>query len=762
MDARAAPTRAGHRHWIRSPWTRVTALYVGLTVIYGWPIVGAMGARLPFDAGDPALNAWILWWNAHAVPLTAAWWSAPIFFPAPGTFALSETLLALAPLTTPLQWAGASHVVAYNVAFLASFPAAALAAHALAHRLTGRHDAALLAGLAFGFNPYRAAQLPHLQVLWSCWMPLGLLGLHRYLESPRARFLALTGVCWLLNGLTSGYFLMYFAVLVGLWMLWFARSWRMWVAVGGTLAVASLAIAPVLAGYLQHQGALGLARDPGEISRFAADLSGLWVSRTAWLPAFWTLTPREEGSLYPGVVIMALSLAGGFIAWRAAGPTRWSRWRVVVALVGGYLAEAVLLTMWLGPWQVSVGGATVSMTRAGKPLFIAACLLAIAWLSDRRTREGWRRRSVFIFYGAAAIVMLILALGPVARAFGEVFWPRAPYLWVMDLPGGRALRVPARFAMLFVLCLSQFAALAFARLANGRTGLEPVVAVLALVIALEGWVPRMPTAPVPAPLDLSADARAGSAAVLELPVGDVFAETAAMLRAVGHRLPLVNGFSGYTPPHYFPLRNALAGHDRTALDVLRQFGTVLVLVHRARDPAGATEAFVAEQSGAERIGATGDGPMYRLPEAPLPPLDGTPVPIVAISANASRDLLPLITDGRPDTRWHSGTPAPGARLDLVLEASRPLSHIELDLGPFTYDYPKRLQVAVGVEERGKTIVWEGDTAGFAARGILMDLRRAPVVLPLPPGTAGDRVTLTLTTSQGGQLWSVTGLRVMGR
>ncbi len=187
-----------------------------------------------------------------------------------------------------------------------------------------------------------------------------------------------------------------------------------------------------------------------------------------------------------------------------------------------------------------------------------------------------------------------------------------------------------------------------------------------------------------------------------------------------------------------------------------------MLVHRARDPAGATEAFVAEQSGAERIGATGDGPMYRLPEAPLPPLDGTPVPIVAISANASRDLLPLITDGRPDTRWHSGTPAPGARLDLVLEASRPLSHIELDLGPFTYDYPKRLQVAVGVEERGKTIVWEGDTAGFAARGILMDLRRAPVVLPLPPGTAGDRVTLTLTTSQGGQLWSVTGLRVMGR
>ena len=196
--------------------------------------------------------------------------------------------------------------------------------------------------------------------------------------------------------------------------------------------------------------------------------------------------------------------------------------------------------------------------------------------------------------------------------------------------------------------------------------------------------------------------------------------------------------------------------------MLRQFASVVVLVHRARDPAGATEAFIAEQPGAERTGATDDGPMYRLPERPLPPLEGTPVPIAAISANASRDLLPLITDGRPDTRWHSGTPAAGARLDLVLEASRPLARVEMDLGPYTYDYPKRLQVAVGDAGRGKTIVWEGDTAGFAARGILMDLRHAPVIVPLPDGAIGDRLTLTLTTSQGGQLWSVTGLRVIGR
>ena len=43
------------------------------------------------------------------------------------------------PLTVPLLLAGFSPVVAYNVVFLLSIPAAALAAHALAYRLTGDH-----------------------------------------------------------------------------------------------------------------------------------------------------------------------------------------------------------------------------------------------------------------------------------------------------------------------------------------------------------------------------------------------------------------------------------------------------------------------------------------------------------------------------------------------------------------------------------------------------------------------------------------------
>ena len=137
----------------RSAWLLATAVYVGLTLLYAWPLLPAIDRVLPHDIFDPGLNAWILWWNSQAWPLTDAWWNAPIFYPATGAFAFSETFLSVAPLTSPLQWLGASAVVTYNITYLVSFPLTALATHALARQLTGRHDAAFIAGIALAFCP---------------------------------------------------------------------------------------------------------------------------------------------------------------------------------------------------------------------------------------------------------------------------------------------------------------------------------------------------------------------------------------------------------------------------------------------------------------------------------------------------------------------------------------------------------------------------------------------------------------------------------
>ena len=100
------------------PWVIAGIAYTALAVLLTWPVAAHLTSAFPHDAFDPALNAWILWWNAHAVPLTAHWWNVPSFWPVTGALALSEHLLGLTVVSTPLLWLGADPVTTYNLALL--------------------------------------------------------------------------------------------------------------------------------------------------------------------------------------------------------------------------------------------------------------------------------------------------------------------------------------------------------------------------------------------------------------------------------------------------------------------------------------------------------------------------------------------------------------------------------------------------------------------------------------------------------------------
>ncbi len=598
-------------------WLLVSGVYAALTLLYGWPLLTSLGSRLPGDLGDPGLNTWIIWWNAHALPFTARWWNAPIFFPTPGALALSESLLGLAPLTTPLQWLGVTPAGAYDVAFLLSFFSAGLAAHALAHRLTGRHAAGLVAGVAYGFNPYRAAHIPHLQILMSCWMPVGLLALHAYSERGRRRDLLLAGVAWTMNGLTNGYFLMFFAVLAGGWVVWFARTWRQRLAIAGTLGLASLPLVPLLAGYHHYQQALGVSRGISEITLYSADLSSIWAaSPVLWLSRHWTLAPLPEGELYPGVVVLTLAVTAlgverRLLAVRPEEPAESGirrRTRQCLFWSGIAVALAAAASWAFGGWQISAGGLHISMNRPHKAITTATWLVVFSELLHPRLSAAWRNRTPSLFYLVAAAAMFVLALGPLPRAFGVPIFYKAPYAGLMALPGGHSLRVPARFGMLVMLCLSQVAALAVARW-SGRH--RWAIAALVLLVALDGWVPVLRTAPVPPPVDLAGlDA---TTPVLEVPMPDLYADTAAMLRATAHGHPLVNGYSGYEPESHVALRTAIQTLDPSGVAAIRRRGPLLVIVDPARDPDGRFRAFVSALPDARLLRDTPAGVVFALP-----------------------------------------------------------------------------------------------------------------------------------------------------
>lgn len=749
----------------RSPTARVFALASALTLISAWSLVRHLSSALPSDLGDPILETWILWWNAHAMPLTTRWWNAPMFVPLPGAFALAEALLAFVPLTTPLQWAGLSPVATHNIVFLLSGPMAAVGAFVLAHKLTGRNDAALIAALAFGFSPYRIAQLSHMQVLWACWMPLGLAALHDYITTHRQRALIWFALCWMMNGFTNGYFLVYFPVLVGCWMLWFCRRWQDLTAIGIAAIVASVPFLPMLAGYASRQRALGVSRQISEIRLFSADVTALFASSPrAWLSAHWTLPPGPEGELYPGLAIVALGIAGVVIAASRSGSTasteRRALWRWGVGALAIVAAALALLVMWSGGSELHLGPWLLSVHRPSRLLTVAFWLAVIVIATHAAVRRAWTSRSLLGFYALAAAVMYFFALGPEPHAGATQVLYKPPYTWLMYLPGFDAVRVPARFGLLMILCLAQVGALAYARLiaVNSRTWLG----VMSLAILAEGWI-VMPVAPLPRPLPLPDRAPAG-ALVLELPIETGFeSNTLALLHALEHGRPIVNGFSGYIPPHYYALGLALKGGDATALEAIREIGPLVVFVDAARDTGGVHTALVAGAGGANPLETNDRGAWFFLPQSVAPALAALPTQLTprAVAATTNSGDTPLLNDGRSNTRW-SGDIHGESHTDtitLTFDAPVTINAIEIDQGLWSGYFPRDLEVVL-TTDNGDITVFRGPTGGLAVRGALAS-RDVTMRIPLTPSSPARSMRL-ISHPKGEQFtWSVGEIRAFG-
>ena len=144
---------------------------------------------MPGDLGDSLLNMWILGWGAEHVPrlLTGSigwseFWNANIFHPDPLALALSEHLFGQVLQILPVYWLTGNIILCYNLLFISTFALSAFGTYLLVRDLTGDKRAAFIAGLVYGFLPYRIASVPHVQVMSSQWMPFALYGLNRFVD----------------------------------------------------------------------------------------------------------------------------------------------------------------------------------------------------------------------------------------------------------------------------------------------------------------------------------------------------------------------------------------------------------------------------------------------------------------------------------------------------------------------------------------------------------------------------------------------------
>ena len=711
----------------------VLGAYAALTIVLTYPLVRRLAAHLPNDLGDPVLNAWILAWDASRIRAGfRGIWDAPAFFPYRHTLAYSENLIGVAIFTAPLQWIAGNPVLCYNAAFLGSFLLAGGGMYLLARELTGRRDAAFLAGLVFAFTPYRIAHLAHLQMLMSGWMPLSLWALHRYLASWQWRHLWIAGACFVLQSLSNGYF-MYFAALpltvVGIAGLWRSRPplKRTLIHVGVVVVAMLAVLAPVASAYYAVRGTQGLRRSLYEIAFYSADLGDYFrAHHNIWL---WRNlgTGWGEHELFPGVV--GLALAGGLLLKR----------RVDAA------------------------------------------------------SSGDRTRNVLPIYVAIAAVAVVLTLGPEPKAWGHRLPFAGPYRWLLFVvPGLDGLRGVARLNTVVILSLAVFAAFGAVRLLDRLSARMRVVAIgVALLAAVvESWA-----GPIPTPFfDPPGDARDRDAyAFLRgSPPGGVFEMPSTLENAerdlryqymtLVHGHPVVNGHSGY----WTPLITFLdSGHspfnelDRIApaIEMLRAVGVRYLVLHPddferhevldavtaalvgdgARPPAGVVSvrrfptAIVAMLAPYEASSDGNVAPVRRIPTS-------------AIRARASHqpDRLPLMFDGNRDSRWLTGDRQTGGEwIELELDGWHDVASVRLQLGERSFgDYPRELEIDA-LEEKADRTVFKGSVLPRFGPAIVADGQYPWIEIPLPPNRVhGIRLRQLATTHRF--FWSIHELQLYER
>ena len=371
----------------------------------------------------------------------------------------------------------------------------------------------------------------------------------------------------------------------------------------------------------------------------ASQLAHLHLLVTWWMPlALYGLHRYEEEGgrkwlLLFGVSWLLQALTNGYyllffpvllLLWIIV----FTPWRTHVrrgfAVVGTWIVFSLPLLPVLLEYYTVQTALGLSRTRGEMQMYSAtwssfrssSALLRFWPATEGRTQED------FLFPGVTAIALVVAALlayrwrGTEARRFlfyagTAIFITSLTFGWLPAFPG---VRVPSRFFMLATLCLAIAAGLAVAAL--GRVFprfANPIAVVAALGLLADGWITAMPLGVPPRPF---AATLARNGIVLELPVTDDAVNVAALYRGMTHRLPVVNGYAGYVPPHAAVIDWALVRKDPSILTELRRGRPLYVVVANHQD-APAWSAFLEAQNDVRWLEVGGAGRLYELPPAPF-------------------------------------------------------------------------------------------------------------------------------------------------
>jgi Bacterial membrane protein YfhO len=295
-------------------WLGVAVLFAVLTIAMTWSMSREPGTLAP-QHQDVFFNMWRLRWFAHAMATDPVHlFDANIFHPEKDTLAYSDAMLVEGLIAAPLAWL--NPVLVHTVMMLLPIAASGVTMFALAWYLTGSRGAALIAGTAFAFAPFRFEHIMHMEIQWTIWMPLAFLALHRLLDGGRWRDGLTMGALVALQMLSCIYYGLFLGSLLsaGTLLLFLSDRRADWRRVLPPLAAAAAIAVVVSALYAipyRHVHKLVGDRPIQEVHTFSAQPANyLSVLPGNWLYGNPARPGHAERHLYPGTIVTLLAIVG--------------------------------------------------------------------------------------------------------------------------------------------------------------------------------------------------------------------------------------------------------------------------------------------------------------------------------------------------------------------------------------------------------------------------------------------------------------------
>jgi hypothetical protein len=286
--------------------------------------------------------------------------------------------------------------------------------------------------------------LPHVQLLMTAGLPLGLLAFHRLSDAPSTRRGVVLGLTMAAHACFCAYYSLFLMLIVGYAVLFVAawrRLWtdrRYWGAVAVAAIVAIIAVLPLLLPYIAHQRGTGFERSLADAQMYAATWRTYLASSAfahRWMLA---IIGRWGELLFPGFVAAICGIAGAIAGSIGGG------WRRQVSV---FYATLALIAGWasFGPngglyrlMYATVPGFTFlrAPSRFGLLVVLSLCVLSALGLS------------LLLKKGARALLLVaIVGVIAAAESFVPIRFPRvaplnpvypilatAPFGGVIELP----------------------------------------------------------------------------------------------------------------------------------------------------------------------------------------------------------------------------------------------------------------------------------------------------------------------------------------